>query len=337
MVAGPAAPARAEPGTESGTEPESISALLTEFRDLYCDAEAAGEAYNDAAERLRAQRERVAELSDRLARTRGELADARQIAGQLAREQYRGGGFALPASLRLLLLGDDAGGALHDQAVAARAATTHVATLEQLGEGERRTARLAREEREALDAAQALASEQRRHRDEARRRMDEVAGLLAGLPEERLAELAELERAETARAQDEFLGSGALGDDAAAPSSAGERALGYAREQLGKPYAWGAEGPGSFDCSGLTSQAWSRAGVTIPRTSQEQWSELPRVPLDRLRPGDLVVYFEDATHVALYAGDGTVVHAPRPGAAVKVSPIAASGPVEGAVRPDAAA
>lgn len=79
--------------------------------------------------------------------------------------------------------------------------------------------------------------------------------------------------------------------------------------------------------------AWERAGTPIPRTSQEQWARLDHVPLDELRPGDLVVYFPEATHVAMYLGDGMVVQAPRPGADVKVSPIAAN-PVLGAVRPD---
>jgi hypothetical protein len=73
--------------------------------------------------------------------------------------------------------------------------------------------------------------------------------------------------------------------------------------------------------------------VPIPRTSQEQWAKLPHVPLQLLRPGDLVVYFKGATHVALYIGDGLVIQAPRPGSYVKVSPIAAN-PILGAVRPD---
>ncbi|MFJ2649753.1 NlpC/P60 family protein [Streptomyces sp. NPDC087420] len=118
-----------------------------------------------------------------------------------------------------------------------------------------------------------------------------------------------------------------------APSPQGGDALSYAVDQIGKPYEWGAEGPGSFDCSGLTSEAWARAGVAVPRTSQQQWRDLPRVPLDRLRPGDLVVYFPKATHVAIYLGDGMVIQAPRPGARIKVSPIAAN-PLLGAVRPD---
>ncbi|MEU2516996.1 C40 family peptidase [Streptomyces syringium] len=73
--------------------------------------------------------------------------------------------------------------------------------------------------------------------------------------------------------------------------------------------------------------------MRIPRTSQEQWKRLTRIPLDALRPGDLIIYYQEATHVAIYAGDGQVIHAPRPGAFVKLSPIA-FGPVLGAVRPD---
>ncbi|GAA4953613.1 hypothetical protein GCM10023238_20130 [Streptomyces heliomycini] len=125
-----------------------------------------------------------------------------------------------------------------------------------------------------------------------------------------------------AEAQEELVTSGALGSGGAPPSAAGERAVRHAVEQLGKPYEWGAEGPAAYDCSGLTSEAWAAAGTPIPRTSQEQWARLERVPLAELRPGDLVVYFPEATHVALYLGDGKVVQAPRPGARVKVSPIA---------------
>ncbi|MGW1927206.1 C40 family peptidase, partial [Streptomyces massasporeus] len=117
------------------------------------------------------------------------------------------------------------------------------------------------------------------------------------------------------------------------PSGAGAEALRFAVGQIGKPYEWGAEGPEAYDCSGLTQQAWAAAGLEVPRTSQEQWATLPRVPLARLRPGDLVVYFPGATHVAVYLGEGLVVQAPRPGGKVKVSPIAAN-PLLGAVRPD---
>ena len=142
-----------------------------------------------------------------------------------------------------------------------------------------------------------------------------------------------MEQKGVAEAQDKLVTSGALGKAAAPSSTEGERAVHYAMDQIGKPYQWGAEGPKSYDCSGLTSQAWDHAGTPIPRTSQEQWAHLKRIPLTDLRPGDLVVYFPEATHVAMYVGDGKVVQAPRPGEKVKVSPLA-SNPVLGAVRPD---
>ncbi|WP_052434347.1 NlpC/P60 family protein [Streptacidiphilus melanogenes] len=117
------------------------------------------------------------------------------------------------------------------------------------------------------------------------------------------------------------------------PSVAGAAAVRYAVAQLGKPYVWGASGPDTFDCSGLTSQAWAHAGIAIPRTSQDQWAQLQHVPLGELRPGDLVVYFAGASHVALYLGDGRVIQAPRPGAVVDIVPLDRN-PVLGAVRPD---
>ena len=171
-------------------------------------------------------------------------------------------------------------------------------------------------------------------RDTVQTQLKEVEELLASLSTDQLAELARAEQAGMAQAQRKFLASGALsGSAAAAPSRRGNAALDYAVRQIGKPYEWGAEGPKSYDCSGLTSEAWAAAGRPIPRTSQEQWAELPHVPLRNLRPGDLIIYFPKATHVAMYLGDGMVIQAPRPGSKVKVSPIAAN-PLLGAVRPD---
>lgn len=134
-------------------------------------------------------------------------------------------------------------------------------------------------------------------------------------------------------AQVAFLASGALGQGERTPSAAGRVAVAWALAQLGKPYIWGAAGPDAFDCSGLTSQAWLHAGVPIPRVSQDQWADLQHIPLNQLRPGDLVLYYQGATHVALYIGGGLVVVAPHTGAVVRVSPIGV-GPILGAVRPD---
>ncbi|MFS4108374.1 C40 family peptidase [Streptomyces sp. PD-S100-1] len=95
------------------------------------------------------------------------------------------------------------------------------------------------------------------------------------------------------------------------------QALGFARAQIGRPCVQGASGPGSYDCSGLTLAAWRAAGVALPRTAREQAGHGTEVPLTALEPGDLVFFHADAGHVGLYAGNGTIVHAPGPGATVR--------------------
>jgi len=119
----------------------------------------------------------------------------------------------------------------------------------------------------------------------------------------------------------------------AVPADAGGKALAFARSQLGKPYAYGAAGPNAYDCSGLTSAAWKAAGVTLPRTSQQQFGIGQKVAKDDLQPGDLVFFYGDKpTHVALYVGDGQILHAPRPGKTVEYSMLSYM-PFSGARRP----
>lgn len=104
------------------------------------------------------------------------------------------------------------------------------------------------------------------------------------------------------------------------PNLAASRAVAFARSQLGKPYVFGAEGPHSFDCSGLTQAAWKAAGVSIPRTSQAQAAGLVKVAASRIQIGDLVIYKPDNGHVAIYIGDGKIIEAPRPGKSVQTAP-----------------
>jgi cell wall-associated NlpC family hydrolase len=117
-----------------------------------------------------------------------------------------------------------------------------------------------------------------------------------------------------------------------APTGRAARALACARGQLGKPYAWGGTGPSAYDCSGLTQAAWQAAGVSLPRTTYAQIGAGRRIRRDRLAPGDLVFFYPGVTHVGLYVGGGRMIHAPHPGAPVRLAPIDEM-PFAGAVRP----
>ncbi|MFF3632837.1 C40 family peptidase [Streptomyces sp. NPDC002250] len=110
-----------------------------------------------------------------------------------------------------------------------------------------------------------------------------------------------------------------------APVTKAERAIAFARAQIGKPYVSGASGPGSYDCSGLTQAAWKAAGVALPRAARDQAAMGTAVPLDEARPGDLVFFHHDSSHVGLCTGDGTMIHAPRPGAYVREEPVHLAG------------
>ncbi|EYT83947.1 hypothetical protein CF54_04390 [Streptomyces sp. Tu 6176] len=323
------ATATAEPWPAAPGQP-STAALLTGFQSLYRQSEQATAVYGATAERLERQRTETDRLAAALGRARQDLAAGRAAAGRLARQEYQGTSDFSPY-LRLLLARDPQH-ALEQGHVIGQMARQRAEAVARLTSGERTADRLARAARTAYDARLALARRQQRDRDAVREKLHAIEKLLASLSPAQLTALAAVEQNGTDQTRTALLASGALGA-ARPPTPEGEAAVRYAVRQLGKPYRWGATGPAAYDCSGLTSRAWGQAGTPIPRTSQEQWARLPHVPLAQLRPGDLVVYFPRATHVALYLGDGMVVQAPRPGTKVKVSPLTAN-PVLGAVRPD---
>ncbi|MFI5913535.1 NlpC/P60 family protein [Dactylosporangium sp. NPDC051541] len=91
------------------------------------------------------------------------------------------------------------------------------------------------------------------------------------------------------------------------------RAVKFAFSQLGKVYKWGADGPNSFDCSGLTMAAWKTAGVALPHNAARQKQTVKPITRAELQPGDLVFYYKDVSHVGIYIGSGRVVEAPRAG------------------------
>jgi cell wall-associated NlpC family hydrolase len=108
-----------------------------------------------------------------------------------------------------------------------------------------------------------------------------------------------------------------------------------AKSVVGAPYVFGAAGPTSFDCSGLTMWAWAQAGVSLPHSALAQWSSLPKVSLDAVQPGDIIYYDNFGPHVAIYVGGGMIIHArhPGPGGQVQYSSMMGYDTPAGAVRP----
>ena len=94
-----------------------------------------------------------------------------------------------------------------------------------------------------------------------------------------------------------------------------------ALSRIGSPYSWGAAGPGAFDCSGLVMWSFQQAGISLPHSSQALAAGGQPVSMDQIQPGDLITYYSDASHVAIYIGDGMMVHASTYGTPVRVAPV----------------
>ncbi|BCL25002.1 NlpC/P60 family protein [Streptomyces tuirus] len=114
-----------------------------------------------------------------------------------------------------------------------------------------------------------------------------------------------------------------------------ERVITFARAQIGRPCVWGAVGPGSYDAPGLTQAAWKAAGVTLPRTTEAQWRAGMQVTLADVQVGDLVFFHDDLRHVGICSGNGTMIHAPGPGARICEESVffAGQSAIKGVIRP----
>lgn len=307
-------PAQAAPATPHG-EPRA------ELDRLYHQAESATEAYNKAGERAGALRRQVNLAQDNLARQQQRVNSLRERLGSVAGAQYRSGG--IDPTLALLLSADPddylQAASLLDRIGAQQAGELRNmrGELRELAQERRETALKLADLEESREAAAA-------HKRTVLRRLAAARRLLASLPAaEREGILAGLGDGE-AGAGGDGSDTDEFGHDGAAPAPASGRAgaaLAAARRALGRPYVWGASGPSAFDCSGLIQWAYAHAGVALPRTSQAQRYAGRQIPLSQARPGDLVAYRADASHIAMYIGNGRVIHAPHPGAPVRVDPV----------------
>nr|WP_246593949.1 C40 family peptidase [Streptomyces auratus] len=315
-------------GTGQAASPPTPAQLKARINALYQEAEVATQNYNGAKEAAGTARQELSRLQDEAARRTRKLNAARTELGALAASQYRSGG--VDPTVRLLLSADPQ--RYLDGAAVLERAGSHQATA--VAGYARRLGSVRQVRQRAEETAERLAATEatlKKHRVTVVHKLDAAEQLLNRLTAEQRQRMAGRDGAGTVRADrgargdgplDGILhGSGAAAAAAAAPDPRAARAVSFAYAALGKPYVWGATGPSAYDCSGLTQAAWKSGGVALPRTTYTQISSGPRIDRSQLAPGDLVFFYSGISHVGLYIGGGKMIHAPHPGAPVRIAPI----------------
>jgi cell wall-associated NlpC family hydrolase len=297
-----AAPASADPHAT----PDTVRARVDQ---LFEQAEKATELYNQADERVGELRALVDHAQDRAARGQERINRMRGALGSIAGAQYRSGGIDPGLAL---LLSSDPDEYLEKASVLDRVAEHQSGALLELRQAQRKLAQERMESTHDLAELKRSRAAVARHKRTVEGKLVEARRLVNSLPD---ADRASFDRASRS-GRDEMFGPSGM-----APASGRAAAAVQAAERaVGRPYVWGANGPTGFDCSGLTQWSYAQAGVGLPRTSQAQRHAGRQVSLTQARPGDLVAY-HDASHIGMYVGNGQVIHAPHPGAAVRYDPV----------------
>ncbi|MFE3143562.1 NlpC/P60 family protein [Streptomyces scopuliridis] len=283
---------------------------------LYEDAEKANEKYVGAKEAQGKLQKQVDAIQDKVARGQDELNDLRDGIGSMASAQYRTGGIDPAVQL---FLSSDPDSYLEKASTLDQVSAKQADTLQQI-QSKQRT--LAQQRQEAQGKVKDLADTRKQlgeKKDEVRAKLADAQKLLNTLTAQERAALVKEDESRASRAG----GSSARADlgNSVPASQRASAAFSAAQSKIGTPYVYGASGPSSFDCSGLTSWAYAQAGVSIPRTSEAQANAGSRLGMSQLQQGDLVIFYGDLHHVGFYAGNGQVLHAPKPGASVRYEAI----------------
>ncbi|ALV51804.1 NlpC/P60 family protein [Streptomyces althioticus] len=328
-----------------GEDRPSLEEVEKKVGDLYRQAESATEKYNAAKEKTTKQRKRVDTLLDDVAKRTQKLNDARSELGSYAAAQYRTGA-GMPDTATFLLA-ETPQDIFDQRQVLDRMTGRQKAAVDDYVTQQTETMKKRQEATESLRTLTETQGDLKTAKATVQKKLADARELLSKLTAEEKARLAAIEKrkqeeaarkaAELARQQAEqeqareeaaqqgggaSEGSGSTGSAETPPADSSygtkaEKALAFARAQIGKPYVWGATGPGSYDCSGLTQAAWKAAGVSLPRTTYDQVNAGTTVPVSQAQPGDLVFFYDDVTHVGIYIGNGMMIHAPKPGTYVR--------------------
>jgi cell wall-associated NlpC family hydrolase len=306
-----AAVALSSQAAHADTKP-TVKSVKAKVDALYNESEQATEKYDGAQAQQQTLQKQVDQLQNEVAREQGDLNKLQDQLGSLASAQYRSGG--IDESMQLLLSSnpDDY---LSKASTLDQLTSQQAQALKQIAEQKRTLDQQKAEAASKLSELDATRSDLASKKKDIQAKYQQANKLLNSLTASEKAAYDAQQAAANRSTTRVNLGSSASATARAAS------ALAAAKTRLGLPYVYGASGPSSFDCSGLTSWAYAQAGVSIPRTSESQANAGTHLTLSQLQPGDLVIFYGDAHHVGLYAGNGMVLHAPKPGAVVRYEAI----------------
>ncbi|MFG1808877.1 NlpC/P60 family protein [Streptomyces sp. NPDC049040] len=297
-----------ESATAAPAKP-SITEVKAQIDTLNQQAEVATQNYDQAKEQTDTQRDKTNQLLTQVARKTQQMNDSRRVLGQFASEQYRDGG--IDQTVQLLLAADPEQ-FLNQSHMVSQLSTTQTEALKnfqiQQEQASIQRAQATASLTQLTNAQKTLATQKKT----VQTKLAAAQKLLNSLTAEQRAKIAGMNKGSSSKTSYTYSGP-ATGRAAAAIS--------FALAQRGKPYVYGATGPGSYDCSGLTQAAYRAAGVKIGRTTYDQAKEGVPVSKADLQPGDLVFFYSGLSHVGIYLGNGQIVHAPHTGAFVEVAPL----------------
>ncbi|MGW0208677.1 NlpC/P60 family protein [Streptomyces sp. NPDC003233] len=278
--------------------------------ELYQQAEQATEKYDGAQAKQQKLQKEISTIQDNVARGQQDLNKLRDGLGSLATSQYRSGG--IDPSVQLFL-SSNPNDFLDKASTLDQLSAQQVDALKKIQDKQRELTQERAEATQKLKDLSATRAQLAQNKKDVQGKLADAQKLLNTLTAKEKAALA----AQQARADRSSSSRVNLGNSTPASGRAGA-AFAAAQSVIGSPYVYGASGPSAFDCSGLTSWAYAQAGVSIPRTSQEQATIGTRISsINDLQVGDLVFFYGDIHHVGLYAGNGQVLHAPHTGAVVR--------------------
>ena len=294
-------------------------------------AEVAGESANDLRGQIGASTARVNSLKTAIAKQQGQVDTVKRQIGSLAIAGYQTSGMSTTAQL---LLSPNPDQFLSQASTAQAFAGQQDTALRRYQQAQGKLTDLQASEQTELAALQAVKGQQDALKAQIQTNLDAAEKVLDKLSanERKRIDQENADEAEKAR-KERPTREGDRMDNIKVPASGrAGAAVAAALSQLGDPYVWGADGPSSYDCSGLMMYAWGKAGVSLSHSSKAQAGEGRRVSKDQLMAGDLVFYYSPISHVAMYLGNGRIVHAPRPGKSVQIASLDEM-PFSTAVRP----